>query len=82
MGKRGNEEMEWKWSSGTLGCRGCAIAGQCRELYVLNFSDAGYLLDSCVHGVCVCVCVCVSWHLSQHVSVVMALFTSTFSVKL
>ena len=77
MGKRGNGmEMVVKHAGMKL------HYSQCRELYVLNFSDAGYLLDSCVHGVCVCVCVCVSWHLSQRVSVVMALFTSMFSVKL
>ena len=63
--------MEWKWSSSTLGCRGCAIAGQCRELYVLNFSDAGYLLDSCVHGVCVLasLATCLSCHGTVHIHV-------------
>ena len=46
---------------------------QCRELYVLNFSDAGYLLDSCVHGVCVCVlaslATCLSCHGTVHIHV-------------
>ena len=47
-----------KWDGNGRQARWRYPIASVRELYVLSFSDAGYLLDSCcVHGVCVCVCV-------------------------
>ena len=76
--KTRNEEMgNKKWGNEEMVVRHAGAIASVRELYVLSFSDAGYLLDSCcVHGVCVC-----PHHGCGHLSVAFrALFTAVFSV--